>query len=107
MRMSNSNSWSIARWIAIGGADRVGRLLEGCEEPVARVVDDLALEVGEDRAERVVVAAEQVDPVAVGRHGARQLCGADDVREEEGLQDLGRDVPHEELPDAIGVAGGA
>ena len=89
------------------GADGVRRLLERGKEPVARVVDDLPLEVGEDRAERVVVAAEQVDPVAVGGDGARQLGRADDVREEEGLQDVGRDVAHEELGDAVGVAGGA
>ena len=37
--------------------DRVLALVEGGEEAVPGVVDDLALEVGEDRAEGVVVAA--------------------------------------------------
>ena len=68
------------------GLHGLGRVLEGGEEPVAGVVDHLAAVVGEDRAERLVVAAEDVVPVPVfERRG--ELGRADDVGEDECLHD--------------------
>ena len=85
------------------GLHRLGRILEGGEEPVAGVVDDLAAVVGEDRAERLVMAAKDVVPVSVFECRG-ELGRADDVGEDECLHDRLRDVSHERFCDALSVA---
>src|SRR6185312_9797551 len=78
MRRSNSNSCEIARWIAIAAC---------------------TASAGSSKA------AENVVPVPVfERRG--ELGRADDVGEHEGLHDNLREVAHERLRDAFGVADG-
>ncbi len=84
---------------------RVARLVEGREEPVPGVIDDLARVVAEDRAERVVVPAHDRRPLAVV-HRVEELGGLHDVGEEERLADFPRRIPAELGGDALGVPNG-